>query len=109
MWSIGHNVRPAAQALGVRYCTDCHASDAGFFFGDVRIDTPVVSDRGLVKKMVEFQDIDPFYAWAFAASFVFRPWMKIIAIGSCVILAGVILVYALRALSHVIDVLSGGK
>ncbi|MFC1780706.1 hypothetical protein ACFLZ8_00390 [Planctomycetota bacterium] len=109
LWSIGHNVRPAAQALGVRYCTDCHSTDAGFFFGDVRVDTPVVDDRGIFKKMLEFQDARPFYTWAFAASFVFRPWLKILAIGSCVILAGVILVYALRALSHVIDVLSGGK
>lgn len=107
MWSIGHNVRPAAQALGVRYCTDCHATDAPFFFGDIKTDSPVVSERDSLKKMIEFQDISPTYAWAFAASFVFRPWLKIIAICSCAVMAGVLLLYALKALACIIRVLAG--
>jgi hypothetical protein len=107
LWPIGHDVRPAAQSLGIRYCTDCHATDAPFFFGDVAVDTPLVTERASVKKMIEFQDIDPFYAWAFAFSFVFRPWMKIIALGSCAVLAVVLLLYALKALACVVKVLAG--
>ncbi|MFH1718163.1 MAG: cytochrome c3 family protein [Planctomycetota bacterium] len=106
LWPIGHDVRPAAQSLGIRYCTDCHATNAPFFFGDVTIDTPVAAARK-AKKMVEFQDIDPFYARAFAFSFVFRPMMKIIALCCCAVLAVVLLLYALKALACVVSVLAG--
>jgi len=106
MWAIGHEVRPAAQSLGIRYCTDCHGTDAPFFFGDVAIDTPVAADRK-AKKMVDFQDVEPFYAWAFAFSFVFRPMMKIVVLGSSAVMALVLLFYALKALSCVVKVLGG--
>ena len=107
LWPLAHNVRPAAQSLGVRYCTDCHATDAPFFFGDIKIDSPIVAGQDSFKRMIEFQDVSPSYAWAFAASFVFRPWLKIISLGSCVVLAGVLLLYALRALACIVKVLTG--
>jgi len=107
LWPIAHNIRPAAQSLGVRYCTDCHATDAPFFFGDVTVDSPIVAERDSAKKMIEFQDINPFYAWAFAFSFVFRPMMKYICLGSCAVLGLVLLLYALKALTCVVKVLAG--
>jgi hypothetical protein len=106
LWPIAHNVRPAVQSLGVRACEDCHSTDAPFFFGEVDIDSPLVSERDSVKKMVEFQDISEFYAWAFAFSFVFRPWLKLVVLGSCAVLAAVLLLYALRALACVVQVLA---
>ena len=106
LWPIAHNVRPAAQSLGVRYCTDCHATDAPFFFGDVTVDSPIVAARE-DKKMIEFQDVNPFYARAFAFSFVFRPFMKLICLGSCAVLGLVLLLYALKALTCVVKALAG--
>ena len=106
LWPIAHDVRPAAQALGVRYCTDCHATDAPLFFGAVAIDSPLASQRGSFKKMFEFQDINSRYAWAFAFSFVFRPWLKVIALGSAAIIAAVLLLYALKALASVVKALA---
>ena len=106
MWPIAHTVRPAAQALGIRYCTDCHASNAPLFFGSVAVDSPIASETPVVKDMVEFQDISPFYAWAFSASFVFRPFFKIVALGASGILALVLLLYGLRALGAVARVLA---
>jgi hypothetical protein len=108
LWPIAHNVRPAAQSLGIRYCTDCHATDAPFFFGEVEVDTPVEADRDSVKKMVEFQDISSCYAWAFAASFVFRPWLKVVALGSCGLLGLILLIYGLKALACVMKALAEG-
>jgi len=116
MWPFAHNVRPVAQSLGVRRCEDCHATDAPFFFGKVAVDSPLESrpacgadesERDSVKKMVEFQGINAFYAWAFAFSFVFRPWLKVVTLGSCAILAAVLLLYALKALACVAKVLVG--
>ena len=105
-WAIAHDVRPAAQSLGVRSCGDCHSTDAPFFFGAVAIDSPVVTKRDSIKKMVDFQDIDAFYAWAFAFSFVFRPFLKVVALGSCAVLAVVLLLYALKALACIVNVLA---
>ncbi|MDT8302805.1 MAG: hypothetical protein RQ760_15085, partial [Sedimentisphaerales bacterium] len=106
LWPIAHDVRPAAQALGIRYCTDCHATDAPFFFGDVAVDSPVVTARE-AKQMIEFQNVDPSYARAFAFSFVFRPMMKIVCLCSCAIIAVVLLLYGLKALGCVVKVLAG--
>jgi hypothetical protein len=106
LWPLAHEVRPAPQALGIRYCTDCHGTDAPFFFGNVTVDTPVVADRQ-AQKMVQFEDINSFYAWAFAFSFVFRPWMKIVVLGSSAVLALVLLFYVLKALGCVVKVLAG--
>jgi hypothetical protein len=106
MWPVAHNVRPAAQSLGVRNCEDCHSPDAPFFFGDVTIDTPIVSERESTKKMIEFQNISPFYTWVFAFSFVFRPWLKVLVLACSVVLAGVLLLYALKALGCVARVLA---
>ena len=57
--------------------------------------------------MIEFQEIKPFYTWVFAASFVFRPLLKIITLGSCAVMACVLLLYALRALTCIVKMLAG--
>jgi len=106
LWPIAHNVRPAAQSLGIRRCEDCHSTDAPFFFGEVDIDSPVVSEQDLSKIMVEFQDAASLYAKAFAFSFVFRPWLKVVVLGSCAVLAVVLLLYTLKALAGIVKVLA---
>ena len=108
LWPIAHNVRPAAQSLGVHNCGDCHSTDGPFFFGEVAVDTPVLSERDSVKKMVEFQGIGAFYAWAFAFSFVFRPFLKVVALGSCGLIGVVLLLYGLKALACVVKALAEG-
>jgi len=106
LWPIAHEVRPASQSLGVRNCQDCHATDAPFFFGKVAVDCPVGRQAQSVKTMVDFEQLKPFYVKAFAMSFVFRPWLKLVILGSCAGLAGVLVLYALRALASVVKVLS---
>lgn len=107
LWPIAHDVRPAAQSLGVRRCEDCHSTDAPFFFGEVAVDSPVVTEQKTSKEMVEFQDISRFYAWAFAFSFVFRPWLKVVALCCCGLIGVVILLYGLKALVCVAKTLVG--
>jgi len=107
LWPIGHNVRPAAQSLGVRYCTDCHATDAPFFFGEVAVDTPVKLEEKSSRRMAEFLGVDAGYAKAFAASFVFRPMLKVVSLCSCAVLCLVLLLYGLRALRCFVRVFSG--
>lgn len=107
LWPIAHDVRPAVQSLGARRCEECHSTDAPFFFAEVEVDTPIASEKGSVKKMIEFQELRPVYTKLFAFSFVFRPWLKVVALGCCAIIGGVILLYALRALACVVKTLAG--
>ena len=97
-WAIAHDVRPAAQSLGVRGCADCHAVDAPFFFGAVEVDSPLNSQTGRAKMMADFEGIDAVYAKAFAFSFVFRPWMKVMVLASSAVLAAILMLYMLKAL-----------
>ena len=97
-WPMAHDVRGAEQALGVRLCKDCHTTDSAFFFGNVQMDTPVMAEGGPeFVEMVELQGIDRLYVWAFNASFVFRPMLKIFAFGACGLIALVLLAYLIRA------------
>ncbi|MHC4069065.1 MAG: hypothetical protein ACYS18_08925 [Planctomycetota bacterium] len=106
LWPIAHDVRPAAHSLGSGGCSDCHTTDRPFFFGRVDVDSPLVSEAASTREMIEFQGLRPFYTKAFAFSFVFRPWLKIVSFVSCLLIAGVLLLYALKALGCVVKVLS---
>jgi len=105
-WPLAHNVRPAAQSLGVGKCTVCHSTGAPFFFGEVAVDSPIAAVSNLTKAQYQFQQAPYGRTWAFAMSFVFRPWFKVVAIGSAALLAVVLLLYGLRALGAVARVLA---
>jgi hypothetical protein len=107
MWPIAHDIRPAAQSLGVRKCQDCHTADSPFLFGLVAIDSPLKSVAGTSAEMVKFENLPRFYTQAFAWSFMFRPWLKVVAILSSVVIAGVLLLYALKVLGFVAKVVVG--
>lgn len=109
MWPLAHSVRPAAQSLGVGKCTVCHSTHSAFFFGSVAADSPVAGLRSVVMKQYEFQQAPHARTWAFAASFVFRPWFKVVAIGSAAVIGIVLLLFGLRALGAVARVLAEQK
>ena len=91
----------------MRKCEDCHSTAEPFFFGEVAVDTPIISERDCVKEMLEFQNVPAFYTKAFAMSFVFRPVLKVVALISCAVLGAVLLLYALKALECVAKILVG--
>lgn len=57
LWPIAHDVRPAAQSLGVRRCEDCHSPAAPFFFGKVWVDSPVQGKGGVFKEMMDMYKV----------------------------------------------------
>jgi hypothetical protein len=107
LWPIAHDIRPAAQSLGVRNCQDCHTTNSPFLFGLVSIDSPLKNITG--REMVAFEDLPRFYTKAFAFSFVFRPWLKVVAILSSLVILGVLVLYALKALGFVAKVVVGDE
>jgi hypothetical protein len=101
MWPIAHDIRPAAQSLGMRRCEDCHSTDSPFLFGLVNRDSPLKSVSATSVEMIKFEDLPKFYTKAFAFSFVFRPWLKVVAILSALLIFGVLALYSLKALAFV--------
>jgi hypothetical protein len=99
-WPLAHDVRPAEQALGVRKCKDCHTTDSAFFFGKLEMDSPVtLEDKPQFVGMVKLQGIDRLYMWAFNFSFVFRPFLKIVAFAACGLIGLVLLTYVIKAIA----------
>ncbi len=102
LWPLAHDVRPAAQSLGVNSCQDCHAVDSPFFFADIKIDSPM--DKINTIRMVRIQGLDPLFTKLFAMSFVFRPWLKGVTLLCSGLIALVLLLYALKAIAVVVKV-----
>jgi hypothetical protein len=109
LWPLAHTVRPAAQSLGVGKCTVCHSTNSAFFFGSVASDSPVAGVRSVAMKQYEFQQAPHGRTWAFAMSFVFRPWFKVVALGSVAVIGIVLLLFGLKALGAVARVLAEQK
>ncbi len=108
-WPIGHDVRPASQSLGIRSCNDCHSTDSPLYYGRINIDSPLNQQAGLVKQMIEFQDINRVSTWIFSFSFLFRPWLKLIIIISVLIIASVLLLYSFKGLSIITSAVGSKK
>jgi hypothetical protein len=85
LWAIGHDVRPASQALGANGCQDCHSKTSPIFFGEVAVDSPLA--QGGVWKMNHFQPtVDAAYQLSLANSWKYRVWLKAIASGVAILL-----------------------
>lgn len=70
VWPFGHDVRPAAQALGARGCADCHTDGSPFFYGEVAPASPLATAVAASIPMFQFQNLDPALldAWTQAQS-----------------------------------------
>jgi hypothetical protein len=101
-WPIAHDVRPKAQSLGIRGCTDCHATDAPFHFGIVKIASPFVVRADSLSRMTDYQEMSVVSAWLFSKSFLFRPALKVLIILCFLLIASVVLIQAFRGLAHII-------
>jgi hypothetical protein len=93
-WSIAHDVRPAAQALGINGCTDCHAVDAPIYFGvaaaegdDVAVELPI--------RMYALHGASPELAAAWGLGFGVRPVFKWFGFVCAALIGLVLLHYAL--------------
>ena len=109
-WPLAHEVRPARQALGVggaEGCAHCHAPDSPFFFSEVKAPALADLDGAKVTPMYEFQEVDGTVAWAFAQSFMFRPYLKVTAFTAAGIIAAVVILYGFYALGAIVKRFSG--
>jgi hypothetical protein len=99
LWPLGHDVRPAAQSLGVRGCTDCHAEGAPFYAGRVGTVPISAGEDPRPLAMHEFHTPDLSLANWWATAFRFRPAMAWIGWISAGVLAAVLALYGFRGLN----------
>jgi len=100
-WSIAHNVRPAAQSLGTRGCTDCHADDAPIYFGRIADADDAGADQRPIQYMYELRGDDPTFARAWDLGFVFRPAFKWFGFLCAGVVALILLHYALAGIGAI--------
>ena len=105
-WPLAHNVRPAAQSLGVRGCEDCHSTDSPFYFSEVGVASPVASLKNATTTMADFQDTGTFYQSAFALTFLFRPWLKAVIALSALLVLAVVAIYSFQGLAGLLKSLA---
>ena len=76
LWPLAHDVRPESQSLGIHGCTDCHAPDAPYYFGNLAaVDDQRTVERS-VHTMMELRGDDPALVRTFASSFGWRTVFK---------------------------------
>ena len=109
LWPIAHDVRPKARSLGIRGCSDCHATDAPFHFGSVGVASPFAAVQDSLRPMTDYQDVSRVSAWLFSMSFLFRPGLKGLIIVCFVLVAAVVLISAVRGFGHLIRILAAGE
>ena len=99
-WPIAHDVRPARQALGSNGCNDCHSTSSAFYFGQVKMDTPLINGDRTPVSMTHFLDENTLQAEIFSLSFFFRPWLKYLMFFCSFILIAVSVLYGFKGLSR---------
>lgn len=105
-WPVAHNVRPAAQSIGINGCYDCHNPTAAFTFGSVSSDTPLKMLKSSTIKTISALDKNTAYQYLFASSFYFRTPVKYILMMSVFITLSVLLFYFIRGLQTLLSYLS---
>jgi hypothetical protein len=106
-WPMAHGVRPAAQSLGARGCTDCHSTDSAFFFGKVKGSGPLLTDIVAVKSMYQLQGLDASFHNMFGMTFVFRPIFKAVLFSVAVLIALILSAYGSLAIRKFVK--AGGQ
>jgi hypothetical protein len=107
-WPLAHDVRAAAQSLGSDGCTDCHTADAPFFFGELGVDEPLSQHAPIPVTMSEIQNKSSLQRKIFAASFLFRPWLKGLLIGVTIFTMLILLIYLIRGLNVLLYIIRQG-
>jgi len=97
-WAVAHDVKPAAEALGAKGCTDCHAAEAPFFFAslDPAAPTPIGAPAKLT--MIQFQQLDPAFVNALQAGVFLRYVFVAVSVALAIVLALALAHYGFTAI-----------
>lgn len=78
-WPIGHDVRPAGQALGAKGCAECHSSEGSVFHSQLRVSSLAAGLPGFEPaKMYDLTGESPTLLNLWERSFAFRDQFKVL-------------------------------
>jgi hypothetical protein len=98
-WPFAHDVRPASQSLGIRGCTDCHASQGAIYFGEVTPVGAIAAGNGVTRTMTQLRGESTALAEAWVGSFMGRSLFKVLIFVCGSVVAAVLLAAGVRGLS----------
>ncbi|MGB7159464.1 MAG: hypothetical protein WBD40_15460, partial [Tepidisphaeraceae bacterium] len=98
-WPLGHDVRPAAQALGARGCVECHASGAPIFNSTVN-SAALLTGAAQATPMHALNGQPMGALTAFAATYPLRSLLILVGYVAAGVLGLVLLAGAVRAVSR---------
>jgi hypothetical protein len=100
VWPLGHRVRPAQQSLGINGCTDCHRESSAFFFGKIKGDGPLKTNKFDNRSAHSFMNLDLPYQKLFGLSFRVRPLLKVVLFVVAVIVGSMLLIMLMTILGR---------
>lgn len=89
LWPLGHDVRPARQALGATGCAECHRGGAPIFYGRVTARGPAPDASPPTETMYALAGYDPQLLAAWEDAFRWRSVFKalgFVALGAVVLM-----------------------
>lgn len=92
VWPLGHRVRPAQQSLGINGCKDCHSESSAFFFGKIKGNGPLKTDKFDNRSAHSFMNLDKPYQKLFGLSFRVRPLLKVVLFVAAIIVGSMLLI-----------------
>jgi hypothetical protein len=98
-WPLAHDVRPAAQSLGIRGCADCHSTEGAIYFAHVAPIGPVNPSHAVTQTNAAFRGDSEFAQKVWALAFQGRTLMKTLVFICVAIVALILLTYGLKALA----------
>jgi len=109
VWPLGHRVRPAQQSLGVNGCRDCHRVNSSFFFGIVKGQGPLLTQKVAARSQTAFMGLMKPYQRLFGLSFSFRPVFKAILFVAAMLIGVILLVLILQVVGRTSGLLDRGR
>jgi len=93
-WPMGHNVRPAQQALGANGCTDCHSAESAFFHATVTPVNMIPEQPTESIPILKYQGSDPEMLSIWDQLFEGRSLFKVFGIAAIVLTIVILLIAA---------------
>jgi hypothetical protein len=104
-WPLAHSVRPAAQALGAKGCTDCHAAFSPFFHATITGQGAIKTNRPAL--LTHSEGVNIGYVDLLNLSFVARSAFAIFGWAACGVLALILTVFAVGGIERLARWLGG--
>ncbi|MFQ6037789.1 MAG: hypothetical protein ACE5LV_04145 [Candidatus Aminicenantales bacterium] len=109
LWPLGHQVRPAQQALGVSGCRECHSEGSAFFFNRIEGSGPMITEKGVRLSAHALMELDRPYQKLLGLSFRVRPVLRVVLFVAAVVLGIFVFLFVMIVVGRYSGLLERGN